>query len=160
MTFPVLDILPHLLSYLASRPVVILQAPPGAGKSTVLPLHVLNQPWLEGRKILMLEPRRLAARSVAMRLAEQLNEEAGQTVGFRMRFETKVSAATRLEIIMEGILTRMIQHDNALQGVGLVIFDEFHERSLQADLAFALCLQLQQVLRPDLKILIMSATLD
>lgn len=160
MTYPVLDILPQLLSHLASCPVVILQAPPGAGKSTVLPLHVLNQPWLEGRKILMLEPRRLAARSVAMRLAEQLNEEAGQTVGFRMRFETKVSAATRLEIITEGILTRMIQHDNALEEVGLVIFDEFHERSLQADLAFALCLQLQQVLRPDLKILIMSATLD
>ncbi|MFN5169034.1 MAG: ATP-dependent helicase HrpB [Cyclobacteriaceae bacterium] len=160
MEYPVLDILPQLLFHLASRPVVILQAPPGAGKSTVLPLHLLQQPWLGEQKILMLEPRRLAARSVAMRLAGQLSEEAGHTVGFRMRFETKVSAATRLEIITEGILTRLIQEDNALEGVGLVIFDEFHERSLQADLALALCLQLQQVLRPDLKILIMSATLD
>jgi ATP-dependent helicase HrpB len=110
--------------------------------------------------MIMLEPRRLAARSVAMRMAEELEEEAGQTVGYRVRFENAVSANTRIEVVTEGILTRMIQTDNSLEGVGLVIFDEFHERSLQADLALALCYQAQQVLRPDLRILIMSATLD
>ncbi len=137
-----------------------MQAPPGAGKSTVLPLHLLNESWLHEKKMIMLEPRRLAARSVAMRMAEELNEEAGATVGYRVRFESVVSKQTRIEVVTEGILTRMIQTDNSLEDVGLVIFDEFHERSLQADLALALCYQAQQLLRDDLKILIMSATLE
>ncbi len=158
--YPVLDVLAELQRLLAHHPVVILQAPPGAGKSTVLPLHLLEASWLGDQKIIMLEPRRLAARSVAARLAAQRNESTGQTIGYRVRFESSVSAATQLEVVTEGILTRQLQQDNLLEGVGLVIFDEFHERSLQADLSLALCLQLQQLLRPDLKILIMSATLD
>jgi ATP-dependent helicase HrpB len=155
-----MDVIPHLKQALPINPVVILQAPPGAGKSTVLPLELLNEPWLADKKIIMLEPRRLAARSVAMRMASLLKEEAGETIGYRVRFENKVSAKTRIEVVTEGILTRMIQTDNALEGVGLVIFDEFHERSLQADLALALTHQVQTLLRSDLRILIMSATLD
>ncbi|MEO7990095.1 MAG: ATP-dependent helicase HrpB [Chryseolinea sp.] len=158
--YPVLEILSTLNEKLAHHPVVILQAPPGAGKSTVLPLHIMNEAWLGGKKIIMLEPRRLAARSVATRLASQLQEEAGQQIGYRVRFENKVSAITKVEVVTEGILTRMLQSDNTLDGVGLVIFDEFHERSLHADLSLALCLQAQEVLRNDLRILIMSATLD
>lgn len=158
--YPVLEIIPALKQALQKNPVVVLQAPPGAGKSTVLPLQLLNEPWLENKKMILLEPRRLAARSVALRMAEELNEEAGATIGYRVRFESVVSKKTRIEVVTEGILTRMIQSDNSLEGVGLVIFDEFHERSLQADLALALCHQLQQVLREDLRILIMSATLD
>ena len=160
MTYPVSEIVPELKQKLASHPVVILQAPPGAGKSTILPLEVMHEPWLQGRKVIMLEPRRLAARSVAHRMASLREEEAGKSVGYRIRFETKVSSQTVIEVVTEGILTRMIQQDNALEDVGLVIFDEFHERSLQADLALALCLQVQQVLRDDLRLLIMSATLD
>ncbi|MBL7856671.1 MAG: ATP-dependent helicase HrpB [Cyclobacteriaceae bacterium] len=158
--YPVLETLPELKEKLLQHAIVILQAPPGAGKSTILPLHMLDEPWLSGKKIVMLEPRRLAARSVASRMASLMEEEAGQTVGYRIRFETKVSSVTRIEVVTEGILTRMLQQDNSLEDVGLVIFDEFHERSLQADLALALCLQTQQVLRDDLRILIMSATLD
>jgi len=158
--YPVLEILPEIRSTLANHPIAILQAPPGAGKSTVLPLELMQEPWLQQKKIILLEPRRLAARSVAERLANLLNEDVGKRVGFRVRFETKVSARTQIEVVTEGILTRMIQGDNSLEEVGLVIFDEFHERSLHADLALALCLQLQQVLRDDLRILIMSATLD
>ena len=139
---------------------MILQAPPGAGKSTVLPLQLLDEPWLKNKKMIMLEPRRLAARSVALRMAEELDQQAGYTVGYRVRFESVVGKNTRIEVVTEGILTRMIQTDNSLEDVGLVIFDEFHERSLQADLALALCYQAQQVLRSDLRILIMSATLD
>ncbi len=138
----------------------MLTAPPGAGKSTVLPLALLDAPWLRGRSILMLEPRRLAARAVAARMAQQLGEALGETVGYRIRFESKVSARTRIEVLTEGILTRRLQHDAALDGVGLVIFDEFHERSLNADLALALCRESQSALRDDLRILIMSATLD
>lgn len=160
MQYPVLEVVPELRKKLTDHNIVILQAPPGAGKSTVLPLELLNEPWLEGKKIIMLEPRRLAARSVATRLADQLGEEPGQNVGYRIRFETCVGNATRIEIVTEGILTRMLQRDNTLEDVGLLIFDEFHERSLQADLALALSYQLQQVLRNDLRILIMSATLD
>lgn len=160
MNYPIQEVIPTLKEKLATHPVVILQAPPGAGKSTVLPLELLNEAWLGTKKIIMLEPRRLAARSVAMRMASLLNEEAGETVGYRVRFENKVSAKTRLEVVTEGILTRMIQTDNALEDVGLVIFDEFHERSLQADLALVLTHQVQQVLRDDLKVLIMSATLE
>jgi ATP-dependent helicase HrpB len=135
MSYPVLKILGDVKEKLKQQPIVILQAPPWAGKSTVLPLGLLDEPWLAGKKIILLEPRRLAARSVAARLASLLSEEVGQTVGYRIRFESVVSAKTRLEVVTEGILTRMIQSDNSLEGVGLVIFDEFHERSLQADLA-------------------------
>ncbi len=158
--YPVLEIVPKLKEQFAQTKILILQAPPGAGKSTVLPLQILDEPWLAHKKIIMLEPRRLAARSVAMRMAQVLNEEVGETVGYRVRFENKVSAKTRFEVVTEGILTRMVQTDSTLENVGLVIFDEFHERSLQADLALALCLQVQTLLRDDLRLLIMSATLD
>src|SRR6266850_697128 len=159
-TYPVQEILPQLKKALLENTIVILQAPPGAGKSTVLPLALMDEPWLRGKKMIMLEPRRLAARSVAFRMATLRDENVGETIGYRIRFETKVTSNTRIEVVTEGILTRMIQHDNALEGIGLIIFDEFHERSLQADLALALCLQLQKILRDDLRILIMSATLD
>jgi len=158
--FPVEEVISELRDRLASNRIVILQAPPGAGKSTILPLRLLDEQWLRGRKILMLEPRRLATRSVALRMASLLDEEAGKTIGYRVRFESVVSSQTRCEVVTEGILTRMIQSDNALEDVGLVIFDEFHERSIHADLALALCQQVQQILRNDLRILIMSATLD
>lgn len=160
MQYPVQEILPSLKTSLALNKKVILQAPPGAGKSTIVPMHLLDERWLENKKIVMLEPRRLAARSVAMRMASLLDDEVGKKIGYRVRFENKVSNQTRVEVVTEGILTRMIQRDNALDDVGLVIFDEFHERSLQADLALALCLQTQHVLRDDLRILVMSATLD
>ncbi|MBL7870384.1 MAG: ATP-dependent helicase HrpB [Cyclobacteriaceae bacterium] len=160
MQYPVLEIISEIKNQLVNQKVIILQAPPGAGKSTILPLQLVNEPWLARKKIIMLEPRRLAARSVAMRMSSLLEEDVGKTVGYRMRFENVVSAQTRIEVVTEGILTRRIQTDNSLEGVGMVIFDEFHERSLQADLALALCYQAQQVLRDDLRIMIMSATLD
>ena len=160
MQFPVLEIIPQLKSALSEKPIAILQAPPGAGKSTILPLQLLEEKWLEGKKMIMLEPRRLAARSVAARMASLLNEEVGKTVGYRIRFENCTSEATRIEVVTEGILTRMIQRDITLEGVGLILFDEFHERSLQADLALALSYQVQQTLRDDLRLLIMSATLE
>jgi len=138
----------------------VLQAPPGAGKSTGVPLALLDAPWLRAGKIVMLEPRRLAARAVASRMAQTLQEPVGRTVGYRTRLETKVSAATRIEVVTEGILTRWLQRDAALEGIALVIFDEFHERSLHADLGLALTLDAQGTLREDLKILVMSATLD
>ncbi len=158
--YPVLEILPALKSALATSIRVILQAPPGAGKSTVLPQQLLDEPWLQNKKIIMLEPRRLAARSVAHRIAELLAEKPGDTAGYRVRFDTCVGKHTRIEVVTEGILTRMIQSDNSLDCIGLLIFDEFHERSLQADLALALSLQVQSVLRDDLRIMVMSATLD
>lgn len=157
---PIIDVVDELNKKLSEHAIVILQAPPGAGKSTYLPLQFLSQNWLAGKKVVMLEPRRLAARSVALRMSQLLKEEIAKTVGYRIRFENKVSAHTRIDVLTEGILTRLIQNDSTLEDIGLVIFDEFHERSLHADLALALCLQVQQVLRPDLKILIMSATLD
>lgn len=156
---PVAAVLPDLLRALSCAPQVLLNAPTGAGKSTWLPLKILQQGGVDG-KIILLEPRRLAARNVAQRLAELLNEKPGETVGYRMRAETCVGKSTRLEVVTEGILTRMIQSDPELTGVGLVILDEFHERSLQADLALALLLDVQSGLRDDLKLLIMSATLD
>ena len=128
MSYPVLEIVPQLREGLAQQNILILQAPTGAGKSTVLPLELLNEPWLTGKKIIMLEPRRLAARAVAIRMADLLKEEIGNTIGYRVRFESRVSNHTRLEVVTEGILTRMIQSDNTLENVGLVIFDEFHER--------------------------------
>jgi ATP-dependent helicase HrpB len=158
--YPIQEIIPELKAQLKNQPVLILQAPPGAGKSTVLPIQLLNEEWLGDKKIIMLEPRRLAARSVANRMASLLEDDIGNTIGYRVRFENKISKQTKIEVVTEGILTRMLQNDNALEQVGLVIFDEFHERSLNADLALALCLQVQQVLRDDLRILIMSATLD
>jgi ATP-dependent helicase HrpB len=159
-TLPIYDALPAVRAHLETARTVVLQAPPGAGKSTALPLELLDAPWLAGRRILMLEPRRLAARAVAARMAQSLGEPLGRAVGYRVRFESQVSDRTRLEVLTEGILTRRLQHDPGLDGVGLVIFDEFHERSLHADLALALCRDVQAALRDDLRLLIMSATLD
>ncbi len=156
---PVTAILPELAAALAGRGMAVLQAPPGAGKTTVVPLDLLARGVVTGR-ILMLEPRRLAARAAAERMAETLDEPVGRTVGYRIRGEAKVSAATRIEVVTEGILTRMLQSDPELDGIGLVIFDEFHERSLNADLGLALCLEVRGALRPELKLLVMSATLD
>ncbi|HET7459952.1 MAG TPA: ATP-dependent helicase HrpB [Longimicrobium sp.] len=157
---PIEAMLPALAHALRGGTGAVLQAAPGAGKTTVVPLALLDEPWLAGRKIVMLEPRRLAARAAAHRMAQLLGERVGATVGFRVRMETRVGPATRVEVVTEGVLTRMLQHDPALEGVGLVIFDEFHERSLHADLGLALALQSRAVLRDDLRVLIMSATLD
>lgn len=157
---PILEVVPDILEVLRDTSSLVLQAPPGAGKSTVLPLHFLKEAWLKDKKIILLEPRRLAAKAVARRLASQLGQEVGQEVGYRVRFETRVGPRTRLEVVTEGILTRMIQSDNALEEVGLVIFDEFHERSIHADLGLVLCREIQEVLREDLRILVMSATLN
>ena len=158
-SLPVAAVVPELFTALDASPQVLLTAPTGAGKSTWLPLRLLEHGGIKGR-IILLEPRRLAARNVAQRLAELLNEKPGETVGYRMRAQSCVGSQTRLEVVTEGVLTRMIQRDPELTGVGLVILDEFHERSLQADLALALLLDVQQGLRDDLKLLIMSATLD
>lgn len=154
---PIDDVIPDLRSALGDAGQAVLQAPPGAGKTTRVPLALLDR--VQGR-ILMLEPRRLAARAAAERMADTLGEAVGQTVGYRIRGEARVSAGTRIEVVTEGILTRMIQSDPELPGIGLVIFDEFHERSLNADLGLALCLEIRGALRPDLWLLVMSATLD
>lgn len=159
VALPIVAALPELLAALQHHVSVILQAPPGAGKSTGVPLALLESAAVRG-KILMLEPRRIAARSVAQRMASTLGEAVGNTVGYRTRLDTKVSKHTRIEVVTEGILTRMLQQDAALEDVGIVIFDEFHERSLQADLGLALCLDVQTSLRDDLKLLVMSATID
>ena len=156
-TLPIDDALPDLTAAMAARGMAVLQAPPGAGKTTRVPLALLGQ--VAGR-IVMLEPRRLAARAAAERMAETLGETVGQTVGYRIRGEAKVSSATRIEVVTEGILTRMIQSDADLPGVGCLIFDEFHERSLNADFGLALALEIRSALRGDLQILVMSATLD
>jgi len=159
---PVNDILSELSATLLAHNEVVLQAPPGAGKTTVVPLSLLQQVWLQDRKILLLEPRRMAARAAAARMAQLLGEEVGQTVGYSIRLDSAVSAQTRIEVITEGILTRRLQADPGLEDVGLVIFDEFHERSLDSDLCLALCLQGREIFRegPSLKLLVMSATLD
>lgn len=157
---PVKEIIPNVLLQLTQNPTLIIKAPPGAGKSTLIPLAFLNEAWLQGKKIVMLEPRRLAAKAIAARMAQLLGEEVGKTVGYRVRFENKTSEHTKIEVLTEGILTRMLQTDNTLEDIGVVIFDEFHERSIHADLAMALCRESQQILRPDLKIVVMSATLD
>ncbi|GAB6042140.1 ATP-dependent helicase HrpB [Endothiovibrio diazotrophicus] len=157
---PIDDVLPELHRRIAEHSALVLQAPPGAGKTTGVPPALLDAPWLDGRSILILEPRRLAARAAAARMAELLGEPVGERVGYRVRFDHKVSERTRIEVLTEGILTRRLQGDPELEGVGLVIFDEFHERSLHADLALALCIDAQQGLREDLKLLVMSATLD
>jgi ATP-dependent helicase HrpB len=157
---PIAEVLPALRAQLAQHRRLVIEAPPGAGKSTVVPLVLLEEPWAANKRILMLEPRRLATRAVATRMATSLGEPLGRTVGFRMRLETRVSAATRIEVITEGVFTRMLQHDPALEGVAAVLFDEFHERSLAADAGLALALDSQQHLRPDLRLIVMSATLD
>jgi len=138
----------------------VIQAPPGAGKTTRVPLALLEEGWLRGRKLVMLEPRRLAARTAARRMASELGEAVGATVGYRVRMDTRVGPKTRIEIVTEGVLTRLLQDDPSLGGYAAVIFDEFHERSLQADLALALSLEARAALRPDLKLIVMSATLD
>ena len=157
---PVAECLPALHSALAQGQNAVLIAPPGAGKTTLVPLSLLGAPWLDGGKIVMLEPRRLAARAAATRMAFLLGEAVGQTVGYRTRLDSAVSAATRIEVVTEGLLVRRLQGDPGLEGVGLVILDEVHERALDADLALAFCLDLQRGLRPELRLLAMSATAD
>jgi len=157
---PVDAALPALAAALGQHGAAVLQAPPGAGKSTVVPLALLEQPWAHGKRLLMLEPRRLAARAIAGRLAANLGESVGGTIGYRMRLDTRISRETRIEVITEGVLTRLLQEDPSLEGVAAVIFDEFHERSLQADLGLALTLDARAALAPELRILVMSATLD
>jgi ATP-dependent helicase HrpB len=157
---PIAEVIPAVQAALQVHPLVVVQAPPGAGKSTALPLALLHEPWLAGQRVVVLQPRRVAARAVASRMAETLGEEVGQSVGYRVRFESRVSAATRIEVVTEGILTRRLQRDPELAGVGLVILDEFHERSLNADLALALLREVQEALRDDLRVLVMSATLN
>ncbi|MCJ8163410.1 ATP-dependent helicase HrpB [Pontibacter sp. E15-1] len=157
---PVKEALPRLLAALDTHPKAVLEAPPGAGKTTLVPLAMLAAAWCRTGKILVLEPRRLAARAAAQRMSDLLGEPVGQTVGYWVRMEHVVSGKTRIEVVTEGILTRLLQDDPALEGVAAVIFDEFHERSLQADLGLALALDAQAVLRPDLRLLVMSATLD
>lgn len=161
LSLPIDDALPALRQALLTRDEAVLEAPPGAGKTTRVPLALLNEPWLAGQSILMLEPRRLAARAAAERLASELGEKVGETVGYRIRLESRVGPTTRIEVVTEGILARRLQDDPALEGVGLVIFDEFHERSLDADLALALTLNARVLLRDEpLKLLLMSATLE
>lgn len=160
MEFPVDQIIPQIETALGQRPCALLVAEPGAGKTTRVPLKLLDASWLKGQKIVMLEPRRLAARNAAHRMAETLGEAVGETVGYTVRLERRVSPRTRIEVVTEGILTRRLQSDPELSGTGLVIFDEFHERSLDADLGLALTLDIQRGLRDDLKVLVMSATLD
>ena len=157
---PISEVIPALRVALADAGAAVLQAPPGAGKTTRVPLALLGEPWLDGRKIVMLEPRRLAARAAATQMARLLGERVGDTVGYRVRLDTRIGPRTRVEVVTEGILGRMLQEDPALEHVGLVVFDEFHERSLHADVGLAMTLQGRTVLRSDLRILVMSATLD
>lgn len=159
-TLPIEDVLQAIRRALGDGPNAMLTAPPGAGKTTRVPLALLNAPWLSGKKLLLLEPRRLAARAAAHRMAEVLQEYVGETVGYRMRLETKVGPTTKIEVVTEGVLTRLLHQDPSLEGYGIVLFDEFHERSLQGDIGLALCLEAQRLFRPDLRLLIMSATLD
>lgn len=157
---PIDDAMPDLREALTRSRSCVLEAPPGAGKTTRAPLGLLDQPWLHGKKILMLEPRRVAARMAAARMAQELGEAVGETVGYRVRLDAKVGPQTRIEVLTEGLLTRRLQSDPELRGAGLVIFDEFHERSLNADLGLALTVETQSALNEDLRILVMSATLD
>ncbi|TWH99186.1 ATP-dependent helicase HrpB [Luteimonas cucumeris] len=158
--FPITGLLPQIRDSLATHPRLVLEAPPGAGKTTQVPLALLDADWLGGRRIVMLEPRRVAARAAAGFMALQLGEAVGDTVGYRIRFDNQVSAHTRIEVVTEGILTRMLQDDPTLENVGALLFDEFHERHLAGDLGLALALDVQASLREDLRIVVMSATLD
>ena len=157
---PIDEALPSLTAALAGRNAAVLVAPPGAGKTTRVPLVLMEEPWVAGRKILVLEPRRLAARAAAARMASTLGERVGDTVGLRVRFGSQVTRKTRVEVVTEGVFTRLILDDPSLDGVAAVLFDEFHERSLDADLGLALACDAQQGLRDDLRLLVMSATLD
>lgn len=158
--FPIDELLPDIRASLVRHPRLVLEAPPGAGKTTRVPPALLDAPWLEGRRIIMLEPRRVAARAAAGFMASQCDENVGDSVGYRIRFDHRVSGRTRIEVVTEGILTRMIQDDPTLEGIGAILFDEFHERHLAADLGLALALDVQASLREDLRIVLMSATLD
>src|ERR1700688_4908819 len=159
-SLPIDEPLPRLTAALAANNCAVLVAPPGAGKTTRVPLVLLDEAWAKDKKILVLEPRRLAARAAAARMASTLGEQVGDTVGLRVRFGSKVSKRTRIEVITEGIFTRLVLDDPSLDGVAAVLFDEFHERSLDADLGLALARDVQLGLRDDLKVLVMSATLD
>lgn len=160
MTLPIHDILPALKAALVKHGTAVLVAPPGAGKTTVVPLALMDEPWAAVGRLIVLEPRRLAARAAAARMASTLDETVGRTVGLRMRGDSRVSAATRIEVVTEGVFTRMVLADPGLEGVSAVLFDEFHERSLDADLGLAFARDAQSVLRADLRLLVMSATLD
>ena len=157
---PVDEILPELRTTLEARSEAVLVAPPGAGKTTRVPPGLLGAPWRDGRKIVLLSPRRIAARAAAARMAAELGERVGETVGYRVRLDSKIGPKTVIEVVTEGVFTRMILDDPELSGVAAVLFDEFHERSLEGDLGLALARDAQQALRPDLRILVMSATLD
>ena len=157
---PAAEVIEKIKNTLRTHSSAIIQAPPGAGKSTLLPLSLVEEEWLKGKKILMLEPRRLATKGIARRMSDMTSTKLGDEIGFRIRFEQMVSENTKIEVITEGILTRMIHSDNALEEIGLVIFDEFHERNLHSDVGLALCREIQEVLRPDLRLLLMSATID
>lgn len=160
LRMPIDDVIPEIQQHLEKAGAAVLIAEPGAGKTTRTPLELLHMPWMDGKGMILLEPRRMAARSAAVYMADQLGEPVGETVGYRIRTESKTSSRTRITVVTEGILTRMLQHDPALTGIGLLIFDEFHERSLHADLGLALSLQSRELLRDDLRLLVMSATLD
>ncbi|MGB8859382.1 MAG: DEAD/DEAH box helicase, partial [Ilumatobacteraceae bacterium] len=157
---PVLDALPSVVAALSDGTTAVLVAPPGAGKTTLAPLVLVNEPWLAGQRIVMLEPRRLATRAAAQRMASLLGERVGETVGYQTRDERHIGPSTRIEVVTEGVLTRRLQHDPTLDGCGLVIFDEVHERNLPTDLGLALLLDARATLRPDIRILAMSATPD
>jgi ATP-dependent helicase HrpB len=159
-SLPIAEALAPLASALTARTCAVLVAPPGAGKTTVVPLALMDEPWVQGRKLIVLEPRRLAARAAATRMAATLGEAVGETVGYRVRLESRVSPRTRIEVVTEGVFTRMILDDPGLDGVAVVLFDEFHERSLDADLGLAFTRDAQRLLREDLRLLVMSATLD
>ena len=160
LKLPINKVLPDILKTMSTHNRVVLQAPPGAGKTTAVPIALLEQPWLQNKQIIMLEPRRLAARNAAARMAFLINEKVGQTIGYQIRQDNCFSDETKIMVVTEGILTRKLQADPELKNIALLIFDEFHERNLQADLSLALCLQSQQIIREDLKILVMSATLN
>src|SRR5262249_26753818 len=153
---PVAEALPAVASALESRGMAILGAPPGAGKTTLTPLALLAEPWLDDHRIVMLEPRRLAARAAARRMARMLGEGGGETAGYRTRLDSRIGPRTRIEVVTEGVLIRILQDDPSLEGVGLLIFDEFHERSLDGDLGLALALDARRALREDLHLLVMS----
>ena len=157
---PILGALEPLRAALAGRACAVLAAAPGAGKTTVVPLVLMDEPWARAGRVIVLEPRRIAARAAAEFMARGLGELAGNTIGYRVRLQSRVSARTRVEVVTEGVFTRMILDDPGLEGVAAVLFDEFHERSLDGDLGLALALQSRQLLREDLRLLVMSATLE